>query len=147
MAFPVDFTLPDVEGNLVQLSDLRGRPVLINLWATWCHPCRVEMPSMNALYKDYHPKGLALLAIAIDQVGKPAVAPFMQSYGLTFPALLDPQNMVGARLQVHGIPTSYLLDKWGRIVDIKFGPHDWNTPAIRHLLDQMLAEQGGGTTP
>src|SRR5262249_47606158 len=114
--FMVDFTLPDVQGKVVRLSDLRGRPVLINLWATWCYPCREEMPSMNALYKDYHAKGLAIVAIAMDVEGKPVVAPFMQAYGLTFQVLLDPQNMLGARLQIPGIPTSYLLDKWGRII-------------------------------
>ena len=143
----IDFTLPDVQGNLVRLLDLRGRPVLINLWATWCYPCRVEMPSMNALYKDFQAKGLAILAIAIDAGGKPAVAPFLQAYRLTFSVLLDPQNMLGTQLQVPGIPASYLLDTRGRLVDYKFGRHDWDTPAIRHLVDQLLAEDGGGTAP
>ena len=116
--FRVDFTLPDVQGHLVRLADLRGRPVLINIWATWCYPCREEMPSMNALYKDYGVKGLAMVAIATDTGGKPVVAPFLQAYGLTFPVLLDPQNMVGTQLQVPGIPTSYLLDKRGRVTDL-----------------------------
>jgi cytochrome c biogenesis protein CcmG, thiol:disulfide interchange protein DsbE len=145
--FTVDFILPDLEGNVVRLSDLRGRPVLINIWATWCSPCRDEMPSMNALYKDYRAKGLALVAIATDVEGKPVVVPFMQAYRLAFPVLLDPQNMLGAQLQVPGIPTSYLLDKRGRIVGSKIGALDWNSRPIRHLLDQLLAEDGGGTTP
>ena len=145
--FTVDFPLPDVQGHLVRLSDLRGRPVLLNLWATWCSPCREEMPSMNALYQDYHARGLVIIAIALDEEGKPIVVPFIQAYGLTFPVLLDPQNMLGTRLQVPGIPTSYLLDKRGRIVDVKFGPRDWNAPNIRHLVEQLLAEEGGGTTP
>ncbi len=145
--FTVDFTLPDVLGKVVRLSDLRGQPVLLNLWATWCYPCREEMPSMNALYKDYHAKGLAIVAIAMDEGGKPVVAPFMQAYGLTFPVLLDPQNMLGTRLQVPGIPTSYLLDKWGRIIGFVKGARDWNTRKIRHLVEQLLAEEGGGTTP
>jgi cytochrome c biogenesis protein CcmG, thiol:disulfide interchange protein DsbE len=145
--FTVDFTLPDVQGKVVRLSDLRGRPVLINLWATWCYPCREEMPSMNALYTDYHAKGLVIVAIAMDAGGKPVVSPFMQAYGLTFPVLLDPQNMLGVRLQVSGIPTSYLLDKWGRIIGIETGARDWNTRKIRRLVEQLLAEEGGGTTP
>jgi len=145
--FTVDFTLPDVQGKLVRLFDLRGQPVLINLWATWCSPCRTEMPSMNALYQDYHAKGLAIVAIAMDEGGKPVVAPFMQAYRLTFPVLLDPQNMLGARLQVPGIPTSYLLDKRGRIIGLEIGARDWNTRKIRHLVEQLLAEEGGGTTP
>ncbi len=145
--FTVDFTLPDVQGNLVRLSDLRGQPVLINIWATWCSPCRAEMPSINALYQDYQAKGLAIVAIATDQEGKPIVAPFLQAYRLTFPVLLDPQNMLGAQLQVAGLPTSYLLDKRGRIVGFESGARDWNSRQIRHLLDQLLAEDGGGTTP
>lgn len=145
--FTVDFILPDIAGNVVRLSDLRGRPVLINLWATWCYPCRVEMPSMNALYQDYQAKGLAIVAIATDAEGKPVVAPFLQAYRLTFPVLLDPQNMLGVQLQVPALPTSYLLDKRGRIVGFEIGARDWNSRPIRHLVDQLLAEDGGGTTP
>lgn len=145
--FRVDFTLPDVQGQLVRLADLRGRPVLINIWATWCYPCREEMPSMNALYKDYSVKGLAMVAIAMDAGGKAVVAPFLQAYGLTFLVLLDPQNMVGTQLQVPGIPTSYLLDKRGRVTDVVIGARDWNSQKIRHRIEQLLMEEGGGTTP
>ena len=145
--FRVDFTLPDVRGHLVRLADLRGRPVLINIWATWCHPCREEMPSMNTLYKDYSVQGLAIVAIAMDAGGKAVVAPFLQAYGLTFPVLLDPQNMVGTRLQVPGIPTSYLLDKRGRVTDFVIGARDWNSQKIRNRIEQLLREEGGGTTP
>ena len=145
--FTVDFMLPDIAGNVVRLFDLRGRPILLNIWATWCYPCRAEMPSMKALYQDYQAKGLAIVAIATDVEGKPAVVPFLQAYRLTFPVLLDPQNMLGAQLQVPGLPTSYLLDKRGRIVGFEIGARDWNSRPIRHLLDQLLAEDAGGTTP
>jgi peroxiredoxin len=145
--FRVDFTLPDLQGQLVRLVDLRGRPVLLNIWATWCYPCREEMPSMNALYKDYSAKGLAMVAIATDTGGKAVVAPFIQAHGLTFPVLLDPQNLVGTQLQVPGIPTSYLLDKRGRVIGIVTGARDWNSRQTRHLVEQLLAEEGGGTTP
>ena len=145
--FRVDFTLPDVQGHLVRLADLRGRPVLINIWATWCAPCREEMPSMNALYKDYSAKGLAMVAIATDAEGKAVVAPFMQAYRLTFPVLLDPQNMVGAQLQLPGLPTSYLLDKWGRVIDLVIGAYDWHSRQTQHLIEKLLAEEGRGTTP
>ena len=145
--FRVSFELPDVQGQLVRLADLRGRPVLINIWATWCSPCREEMPSMNALYKDYSAKGLAIVAIALDEGGKSVVAPFMQAHGLTFPALLDPQNMVGKQLQEPSIPTSYLLDKRGRVIVRVSGPHDWNARQIRRLVEQLLTEEGGDPTP
>jgi peroxiredoxin len=145
--FSVDFTLPDVQGNLVRLSALRGQAVLINIWATWCYPCRAEMPSMNTLYQDYRAKGLAIVAIATDAEGKSVVEPFIQAYGLTFPVVLDPQNLVGAQLRVPGIPASYVLDKQGRIVGLEIGARDWNARQIRRLLEQILAEDSGGTTP
>ena len=145
--FRVDFTLPDVQGHLVRLVDLRGRPVLLNIWATWCYPCREEMPSMNALYKDYSAKGLAMIAIATDQAGEAVVAPFIQAYRLTFPVLLDPQNLVGTQLQMRGIPTSYLLDKRGRVIGLVTGARDWNNRQTRYLVEQLLAEEDGGTMP
>ena len=144
--FRADFTLPDVQGRLVRLADLRGRPVLINIWATWCFPCREEMPSMNALYRDYGAKGLAMVAIATDAEGESVVAPFVRAYGLTFPVLLDPQNTVGTRLQVPGIPSSYLLDKRGRVIDLVVGARDWHSREIRRLVERLLAEEGGGPT-
>jgi peroxiredoxin len=102
---------------------------------------------MNALYKDYSAKGLAMVAIATDTGGKAVVAPFIQAHGLTFPVLLDPQNLVGTQLQVPGIPTSYLLDKRGRVVGLVTGARDWNNRQTRYLVEQLLAEEGGGTTP
>ncbi len=142
LPFSVDFTLPDLDGKSVRLSDLRGRVVLINFWATWCPPCRAEMPSMNDLYKDYRDKGLEILAISIDVDGRRVVAPFVEKYGLTFPVLLDPKMDVGSRIQVRGIPSTYLLDKQGRVAGLEVGPRDWNRSSLRRLLDELLAEEG-----
>ena len=89
---------------------------------------------MNALYKDYGAKGLAMVAIATDIGGKAVVTPFIQTYGLTFPVLLDPQDIVGRQLQVSGIPTSYLLDKRGRVIGLVIGERDWNSRQMRHLV-------------
>ena len=143
--FPVDFTLPDLQGRPMRLSDLHGQVVLVNLWATWCYPCRLEIPSMHALYQDYRPRGFEILAIASDLQGTAVVAPFVAEYGLTFPVLVDPHNVVGTRLLVQGIPTSYLLDKQGRIAGLERGSKNWNSAKFRQLLDSLLAE--GGTTP
>ena len=143
--FPVDFALPDLQGNSVRLSDLRGKVVLINFWATWCYPCRIEMPSMDALYQDYRDKGFEILAISIDVKETEVVVSFVEEYGLTFPVLLAPRNVVGRRLQVGGIPTSYLLDKHGRIAGLEIGPKDWNSKKMRRLLEQLLAEEASGT--
>jgi hypothetical protein len=100
---------------------------------------------MHALYQDYRPRGFEILAIASDRQGTAVVAPFVAEYGLTFPVLVDPQNAVGTRLLVQGIPTSYLLDKQGRIAGLERGSKNWNSTRFRQLLDSLLAE--GGTTP
>ncbi len=147
MPFVTEFALPDLEGTLVQWSALRGRPVLLNLWATWCSPCRIEMPSIQLLYQDYWARGFEVLAVALDTAGHTVVAPFVQQQQWTFPVLLDPQNMLGARLQVPGIPATYLLDKWGRIVSFAVGAHDWQTRSVRLLVEQLLTEDGAGPTP
>jgi peroxiredoxin len=138
--FPADFTLPDVRGNTTRLADFQGRVVLLNFWATWCSPCRTEMPSMQALYQDYHHKGFTILAISSDVQGADVVEPFVQVYQLAFPVLLDPQNIVGTRLHVRGIPMSYLLDRQGRIAGMEMGAKNWNSPKIRQLVDLLLAE-------
>lgn len=139
-SFPMDFSLPDVQGQTVRLADLLGQVVLVNFWATWCYPCRAEMPSMEALYQDYRSKGFTIVAISSDMQGHDVVAPFVQEYKLTFPVLLDPQNVVGTRLQVRGIPMSYLLDKQGRLAGMELGAKNWNSPKMRQLIDQLLNE-------
>jgi peroxiredoxin len=139
--FPVDLALPDLHGTTVRLADLRGKVVLLNIWATWCYPCRAEMPSMNALYQDYRSQGFEILAISMDVSGAQVVAPFVAEYALTFPVLLDPQDTVSTRLLGGGIPTSYVLDKRGQIVAVEVGTRDWNSARFRRLLEQLLAEE------
>ena len=141
--FAVEFTLPDLTGRPVRLTDLHGHPVLINLWATWCHPCREEMPSLQALYTAYREQGFIVVAVASDTDGRDTVAPFVQQYGLTFPVVLDPHNTLEERLQVAGIPTSYVLDRQGRIVSVEVGKRQWNRQEFRRLLERLLAEAAG----
>jgi peroxiredoxin len=132
----------------LRLSDFQGYVVLLNFWATWCYPCRAEMPSMNDLYQRYRDKNFTIIAIASDAPGRTAVAPYAEQQNLVFPVLLDPQNTVGTRLQLSGIPTSYLLDHQGRVASIQVGARDWNAPDMRRLIDVLLAEAGHGpTTP
>lgn len=140
--FRVDMALPDLQGTRLRLAALRGRPVLLNFWATWCLPCREEMPSLQALHEAYASRGLALIAIASDEGGAAVVAPFLQAQRLTLPVLLDPQSVVGTQLQLPGIPATYLLDKHGRIAGFAKGARNWHTPSIHHLIDQLLAEEG-----
>jgi thiol-disulfide isomerase/thioredoxin len=138
--FPIDFSLPDLQGKSIRLTSLHGKVILLNFWATWCYPCRTELPSMNAVFKHYQSESFLVLAVASDSQGKEIVSPFVNLFGLTFPILLDPQDIVGRRLQIPGIPTSYVLDKQGRTAGTEVGARNWNSPLMHRLIDRLLAE-------
>lgn len=108
-----NFTLTDLTGRQWTLQDLRGKVVLVNFWATWCPPCRKEMPDLDALYHEFAPKGLVILAISDEDAAK--VRPFIAEHHFTYPILLDPGRKVNERFQVEGIPKSFLYDREGRL--------------------------------
>ncbi len=141
-AFGLDLSLPTLSGETLRLSELRGQVVLLNVWATWCYPCRAEMPAMAALYRRYESsnKGFTIIAVANDPQGREVVEPFAEDHKLPFPIVLDVQNTLGIQLDLPGIPTSYLLDQQGRIVLREVGQRDWNHPGMHRLLDALLAE-------
>ncbi len=145
--FAIDLSLPSLRGETFRLADLRGQVVLLNVWATWCYPCRAEMPAMAALYRRYqsgrHPTGFTVIAVANDAQGRKVVEPFVTTHKLPFPVLLDAQNALGVQLKLPGIPTSYLLDLQGRIVLREVGQRDWNYPDVHRLVDALLAESTG----
>jgi peroxiredoxin len=135
------FVLPDLGGMPIRLSDHRGNVVLLNFWATWCPPCRAEMPSMEKLYQVYRERGLTILAISSDVSGRTAVEPFVRKRGLTFPILLNPERDVFAQYGVRGLPTSYLVDRRGRVVSSEIGARDWSSGAVRETVERLLAEE------
>lgn len=135
-----DFTLPTLAGDSLRLADLQGKVVLLNFWATWCPPCREEMPAIEALFQAYHEQGFVVLGVAGDTKGKEVVAPFVAEQNLTFPILLDPDNRVAKQYHVNGIPTIYLLDRQGRVAGSMTGGADWNSPEARALIERVLQE-------
>ena len=135
-----DFALPDVEGNIWRLSDFRGKVVLLNFWATWCPPCRAEMPSMETLYQAYKDQGFEILAVSSDVQGAAIVQPFMQEYRLSFPALLDTTGRVNGMYGVRSIPTSYLVDRQGQVVSQEIGARNWANAEARVLIASLLEE-------
>ncbi len=147
--FGLDLTLPTLDGEMLCLADLRGQVVLLNVWATWCYPCRAEMPAMAALYRRYggdhraHQPRFTIVAVANDPQGRAVVEPFVKAHNLPFTILLDTQNALTMQLNLPGIPTSYLLDGQGRIVLREVGQRDWNHPDVHRLLDALLAESTG----
>jgi peroxiredoxin len=106
-----DFGLPNLRGDYVRLSDYRGKVVFLNIWATWCPPCREEMPSMESLYQRLKGRDFEMLAVSIDREGEKVVRPFAAKYGLTFPALLDPDSKTSRLCGLTGIPESFIIDK------------------------------------
>jgi peroxiredoxin len=137
--FAPDFTLPSLDGKMVRLSEFRGtKGVFINFWATWCPPCRLEMPTMEQMYQEYQSRGLEILAVSIDAGPKDAIENFMRELRLTFPVLLDPEMVVLRMYKFFGLPGSVLIDKQGIIRFKEQGYRDWTLPESRKKLEQIL---------
>lgn len=133
-----DFLLRDIEDRPVRLSDFKGKVVLINFWATWCGPCLVEMPSLEALYERNREKDFVVLAVSGDEEGKTVIRPFAARFHLTFPALADPEMRVNDLYRVRTIPASFLVDRKGYIRDILFGSINWSGAEAQTLVDTLL---------
>ena len=135
------FTLDSVPRER-KLSDYRGQVLMINVWATWCLPCRVEMPSIEALNKSYAPKGLKIVAVSIDDPGTDAaIRAFVKQYGLTFEVLHDPQGTISDLYDITGYPETFIVGKDGVIRKKLMSATDWNSPDARALVDRLLSEQ------
>ena len=133
-----DFTFPDLDGRKVSLSDFRGKVVLVNIWATWCPPCRDEMPSMQKLYERFKGEHFEILAVSIDADGREAVAPFMQQMNLTFPVLLDPKEKIRSLYGITGVPESFIVDRDGILVNKVIGPMDWSSPRVFDFFQELI---------
>lgn len=121
------------------LADYAGQPVLLNVWATWCDPCREEMPSFERLYRDYRERGLRLVAVSVDDAGATQlVRDFAREHDLTFDILQDPSADILAQYAVRGVPETFLMSRAGNIVARRF-VLDWDAPASRVLVDSLLA--------
>ena len=130
-----DFTLSDLAGKSLRLSSLKGKVVLIDFWATWCGPCRIEMPSIQKLHREFKDRGLVVLGVNAGEEAT-AVRPFLKKYGYDFRILLDHDQAVGRRYQVDGIPTMFIIDKGGTISSHFVGVRDEAT------LRDALAKAG-----
>jgi thiol-disulfide isomerase/thioredoxin len=134
----VDFTAARLDGTPVRLSGLRGKVVFLNFWATWCPPCREEMPSLEALYQRFRGTDLEFLALDIQEA-KDAVAAFMKQYGLSFPAALDSAGRISAEYGIRGIPATFIIDRGGNIIAAVVGGRDWNTEEVVSALELLLS--------
>jgi peroxiredoxin len=133
-----NFQLYDLEGNEVTMAGYRGRVVFVNFWATWCKPCRIEMPAMEILYREFRRKDFEILAISTDAQGPAVTRPFKESLGLTFPILHDSDFRVGVAYGARTLPMSFLVDRRGVITHRIFGARDWRSPEARQLIHTLL---------
>lgn len=124
------------------LADYRGQVLMINVWATWCLPCRVEMPSIEALHKSYGPRGLKIVAISIDDPGTEAtIRAFVKQYNLTFEILHDPKGKITEAYDITGYPETFIIGKDGVIRKKLMSATDWNSPTARALVERLLTER------
>ena len=134
---PQDFTLQLLAGGSAALSSYKGKVVILNFWATWCPPCRDEMPSMETLYRRFKDQGLEILAVNLGE-NTATVRQFIQNNRHTFPVLLDSNNRISAIYGVEAIPTSYILDREGRIIARIVGAIYWDTPRVIAAFDALI---------
>jgi peroxiredoxin len=133
-----DFSLRDLDGNVRRLASFRGRVVLLSFWATWCPPCRTEMPLMETLYRAFKEHDFEVVAVASDVQGAEVVQPFVTQLHLSFTTLLDTTGQVTRLYGVTSLPTTYLLDREGRLVTVAVGSHDWANAETRALISSLL---------
>ena len=117
-----DFTLQTEAGETYTLSDLKGQAVLVNMWATWCPPCKAEMPAIEKMYNEYKDQGFTVLAVNNTFQDDPFnISPFAENYGLTFPILLDQTGEVSRNYQIHSLPSSFFVNRHGIITEVIIG--------------------------
>ena len=133
-----DFQARTPDDHPVRLADYKGKVVFLNFWATWCEPCREEMPGMERLHRAYKDRGLVVLAVSLDSQGASVVNPFLKKFGLTFPVALDPKMTVRERYGVWAVPSTFIIDRAGKRVLFANGAREWDGKAAHALMESLL---------
>lgn len=136
------FSLATSEGRNISLKDLMGKTVFLNFWATWCEPCREEMPAMEKLYQEHKNQNFIVLAVNVKDRKQEALA-FARELKLTYPIAFDPNAEVATLYGAWGLPTTYLIGPKGEGLARGWGPADWYGPASRKLFKELLEEKNG----
>ena len=133
-----DFVLQTLDGREIRLSDYRGHVVFLNFWATWCGPCKIEMPAMEKLYREFRPKGFAVLAVSSDPEGAAVTRPYRDALGLSFTIAHDPEMTVGHLYGVRTLPITFLVGRDGVITHQIFGSREWGNAEARSGMRKLL---------
>jgi len=137
-----DFTLPDLKQGTVRLSDYRGKLVLLNFWASFCDPCRREMPGLENLWQHYRHRGLAVLALSADRDNLKQVETFINKGGYHFPVLLDTEGYIRKKYEIRALPTTYLIGRDGRFIGRVIGERAWDSVQGQQLIERLLLQSG-----
>jgi peroxiredoxin len=132
------FAVPALPQGTLRLADFKGKVVFLNFWATWCPPCKEEMPDMERLHQRYAPRGLVVMAVSVDSDGASAVAPFVKEHRLTFRVGLDPKMSTATLYGVRALPSTFVVDRSGNIAYLALGPRRWNSKDAWALFDSLL---------
>jgi cytochrome c biogenesis protein CcmG, thiol:disulfide interchange protein DsbE len=134
-----EFGAPLLDGDSLHLASLRGQPVLLNIWATWCAPCREEMPALQALHEEYGPRGLRIIGVSVDSRGaEPAIRRFLEEGGYTFTILHDAADAVSRQFRTFGVPETFLIDGDGLVVRRWIGKFDPLAPDVVRDIEPLL---------
>jgi cytochrome c biogenesis protein CcmG, thiol:disulfide interchange protein DsbE len=136
-----------LEGDSISLQALRGKVVLLNVWATWCHPCREEVPFLQGLHERHASRGLELVGVSVDAAGEErSILDFARRYGMTYPVWRDPAERVSSTFLIIGVPASFLVGRDGTLLWRKTGPVSESDTAFARLLEQALAAPAPATS-
>ena len=128
-----------LDGDSVSLASMRGKVVLFNIWATWCHPCRAEIPELRALHSKYSDRGLELIGVSVDADGSDdAIKGFMEEFRMTYPVWRDPDERVSTKFLAIGVPATYLIDREGILRWRKTGPIAPNDSTLSAAIERAL---------
>ena len=133
------FVSENLRGGNSGLADYKGKIVLLNFWATWCMPCRAEMPGMETLWQKYKEQGLVIAAVSVDEGSRGRIETFSKLLDLSFPILLDPESEVSDLYKVSNMPTSFLIDRNGKIISRIVGTEEWTSSEAIQLVEDLLS--------
>ena len=132
------FTVRDLKGILDSLANYKGQVVLLNLWATWCGPCRIEMPALENLYRRFRSEGMTVLAVSLDEGNDQGVKDFVEEYKLSFPVLIDSDGEVERLYRSFTIPSTFVIDRRGRVVFKVDGAKNWESEETFRAVEYLL---------